>query len=249
MRIRRWSRLTAGLGLLLSCTREYELLRRSPSGEGGSAGGGGVSLGTGGGGGAGITLAGSSGTATVGTAGAAIIGGESSGGATRGDLPTGGTGSAEPCANHFDCNDAKVCRERQCVACPDTPTTCVGPCEAGFQPRGATYNGCRVCECAPVSECESTADCPAEEECYPGAQCEPGCSEPGCCTGNRCSAPGCAGTAIPHCLAAGCSGGALCLAACSAVTCACDGTEWRCAESPGEGGAPSESCPQACVSP
>jgi hypothetical protein len=143
-----------------------------------------------------------------------------------------------------------VCSASQCVACPTTPTDCdFKSCENGFQRRLADYNGCTVCECAPVSECDRKADCAAGQECYPGSQCAPGCSEPSCCSGNRCGAPGCEGALIPHCVAAGCAGGAVCLAACGAVRCECDGAAWRCAESPAAGGAPGESCPQACVSP
>ncbi|RYZ02537.1 MAG: hypothetical protein EOO73_31350 [Myxococcales bacterium] len=244
MRIGRRSLVRVGLALLLGCSPQYEVLRRSSaSGEAGSGAAGGLDLGVLGG----TESGGSSGGLSFGTAGEEdppAAGSGPIGGAAQGGTAAGGT-----CASHLDCGAGTVCSASQCVACPAKPTACAGPCDNGFQPLLAEYNGCAVCECAPASECTSKAECLAGQECYPGAQCEPGCSEPSCCSGNRCAAAGCEGSPIPHCLAAGCAGGALCLAACSAVTCTCEGSSWQCAESPGAAGAPGESCPQACVSP
>lgn len=249
-----WRFLAAAL--LLACSPEYEVLR-SPSGQQAGSGSEGAVGGTGTGGSftGGLGGAGGTGTAPI-VGGEPSEGGESSEGGIGGvaGTATGGTGVAGEgtggnCASHLDCGAGTVCSASQCVACPDTPNACSGPCDHGFQPVLADHNGCALCECAPASECTSNAGCPAGEQCYPGAQCEPGCNEPSCCAGNRCSGVGCAGSPIPHCLAAGCAGGAVCLAACNAVTCECVGAAWQCAESPGAAGAPSGSCPQACVSP
>jgi hypothetical protein len=235
MRTRWRALLAAGLALAGGCSPQYELLRRSPEAEAGGSAAGGTDSG-----------------------GATLGGGTSAAGASSGEVP--GAGGAEPmgtagesaggaCGSHLDCDAGTVCSASQCVACPAVPATCAGPCDHGFQPQLAAHNDCVVCECAPSSECTSNTDCPAGEECYLGAQCQAGCAEPACCTGNQCSPAGCAGAPIPHCLAAGCAGGALCLAACNAVSCECDGASWKCAESPSAGGALGDSCPQACVSP
>jgi hypothetical protein len=223
--------------LLLSCSPEYELLRGptqgGTSGDGAAGGEEGV---------AGNPDVGGTGSGGVSTGGSGALGGTGMG-------AEGGMASAGVCTSHVDCGDSTVCASSQCVACPDTPAACTGPCEHGFEPTFAVYNGCAICECAPVNACSSQADCGAGQECYPGSQCEPGCSEPRCCRGNRCGASGCAGQPIPHCVAAGCAGGAVCLAACDAVSCECDGTSWQCAQSASSAGAPGASCPQACVSP
>lgn len=248
------------LVLLLGCSPEYELLRGPGAGgssSGGEASGGGSIAGSGDVGGTGAAGFDSGGSSFGGSldAGGTGSGGESFAGASfggslgAGGTASGGTGFGGACANHVDCGAGTVCNASQCVACPEAPASCAGPCDHGFQPVLAAYNGCEVCECAPVSACSRKADCDADQECYPGAQCEPGCSDPSCCRGNRCAAAGCAGLPIPHCVAAGCAGGAVCLAACDAVTCECDGTAWQCARSPSTGGASSATCPQACVSP
>lgn len=233
--------------LLLACSPEYELLRTPPASQAGSGAAVGGTDSAGSAAVAGSTAGGVGGADALPVGGESAEGGAATGGSSTGGTATGGTGGN--CASQLDCGHGTVCSGSQCVVCVDTPTTCERACDHGFQPVLADYNGCVVCECAPVSECTSSANCAAGEGCYPGAQCAPGCNDPTCCTGNRCGRLGCEGQPIPHCVAAGCAGGAVCLAACSAVSCECDGTSWRCTESSPSGGAPGESCPQACVSP
>lgn len=238
--------------LLLSCSPEYELLRGPSSGGAAGDGAAGGEEGFGGSVDTGGTDFGGTGVGGTAIGGTGFGGVDAGGSGAAGGSALGGTGfgaGGATCTSHLDCSAGTVCSSSQCVTCPEAPTSCAGPCDHGFEPLLGTYNGCTVCECAPVNACSSKADCALGQECYPGAQCEPGCSEPGCCRGNYCGAPGCAGSPIPHCLVAGCPGGAVCLAACDAVTCECDGTTWQCAQSPSTGGAPSATCPQACVSP
>jgi hypothetical protein len=193
-------------------------------------------------------------------------GGAESGGTGSGGYVTAGVGPSSPggtgalagsggggaigtsCVSHQSCAGNAICRGGFCEACPEPTASCAGPCRQGFEAVAVSRNGCRICECAPISECVSDADCQNDELCYPGAQCEDGCAEPACCRGNQCSAPGCGPGAAPHCLAAGCASGGTCLAACDSVTCECSGGSWSCAGSVSTAGAPGN-CAQACVPP
>ncbi len=238
---------TAGALLLLSlgCSPEYELLSSRDAERGETAGAGGA-----GGSGAGGALAGGGGeSASGGSTGGT---GFSESGSNQGGVGLSGTGQGgtaqSACASHGTCGFGMVCSASQCTSCPVGPAACPA-CDHGFQSIRMSRNGCSICECVPTSACTRDIDCPQGEACYAGAQCQDGCTEPACCFGNRCSLPGCYGKPIPHCLVAGCAGGAVCLAACQAVTCACDGVAWQCAESPSSGGAPSGTCPQACAAP
>jgi hypothetical protein len=268
----------AGLGLallggLLRCAPAYDVLASATGGAGGdlSGSGGTGTAGTGvfggtsavGGRSAGGAAGGScSGNGCAGTDyGGSESGGVESGGAgfggygsagIAGSSPGGGSGGSAAigasCVAHQSCAGTAICRSGFCEACPEPPTSCQGPCGDGFEAVAITRNGCQICECAPTSECTSNSDCQNDERCYPGAQCEDGCSEPACCRGNRCSAPGCTPAVPPHCLAAGCAGGGTCLAACESVECECDAGSWNCAGSVSGAGAPG-SCAQACVPP
>lgn len=176
------------------------------------------------------------------------VGGSSPGGASPLGGAGGGSAIGASCVSHETCAGNAICRNGFCEACPEPASSCPGPCEQGFEAVSVSRNGCRICECAPISECVSDADCQNDELCYPGAQCEDGCAEPACCRGNQCSAPGCGPGAAPHCLAVGCASGGTCLAACDSVSCECVDGSWNCTGSASAAGAPGN-CAQACVAP
>jgi hypothetical protein len=217
----------------LGCSPQYELLRTmEEGGAGGSPGGaasGSQSLGM------------SAGGADFG--GTSSDGGRDSGGTASGGTESGSSGGYASGGTGYVVGGGSG----GSGGCPVAPASCPGPCQHGFQSRLMSRNGCAVCECVPSSDCSSSADCQNDEVCYAGAQCEDGCTDPACCFGNRCSQPGCGVGRPPSCLAFGCSDGELCLAACDATSCECDGTGWTCENT--TGGAPVASCPQACVPP
>lgn len=219
----------------LGCSPQYELLRTvEEGGTGGNLGGA-------------ASGAQSSGMSAGGAefGGTSSDGGRDSGGADSGGTASGGADSGS--SGGYASGGTGYLAGGSNGGCPVAPTSCPGPCQHGFQARLMSRHGCALCECVPPSECNSSADCRNDETCYAGVQCEDGCSDPACCFGNRCSKPGCGVSRPPFCLAFGCSDGELCLAACDATSCECDGADFSCENT--TGGAKVASCPQACVPP
>jgi hypothetical protein len=161
------------------------------------------------------------------------------------DAP-GGIGGA--CAGHESCPPGAICQGGICAPCPGEPS-CPAACPFAFSPILVDRNGCAICECAPRSECRSDADCHPAQICYAGVQCEDGCSEPECCFGNLCSAPGCPPAELgASCAVAGCHAGGQCLSNCARAACECRGGSWDCSgevEPPDAG----TLCIWACAAP
>lgn len=159
--------------------------------------------------------------ATGGSAGETSAGSGNVAGATAGEAGVAGTtGGASQCNGVYECTLGSVCNDGMCLVCEPQSAQCPDSCADGSTKMVLDRNGCTVCECLPESECQANADCMDGEICYPGAQCEEGCSDPSCCHGNQCSAPGCSTFAAP-CSVVGCEGGAHCDPSCAAVACEC----------------------------
>lgn len=211
-------------------------------GTGATGAGAGTSFSVGGtglltGGGAGVSTGGSSGGGAGGSGGVAASGGGGGTGNVAGTTAGTGAGGATQCDSVYECAMGSVCNDGMCFRCEPQNAQCPDDCAYGSTKMVLDRNGCTVCECLPASECKSNADCSEGEICYPGAQCEEGCSDPSCCHGNQCSAPGCAVFTAP-CSVVGCEAGAHCDSTCAPYDCECvDGSVMCELVSAGSGGA------------
>jgi hypothetical protein len=137
------------------------------------------------------------------------------------------------CKSHEDCPRNMACVAGGCSECA-SPITCPTNCDFGWIAQGVLRNGCKLCECAPMSECTSDEDCGPGRLCYPGQICDENCASLDCCRGNLCAAPNCKPTSAISCTLVGCASGT-CTGdpACKPGSCKCDvsaGTDsgWVC---------------------
>jgi hypothetical protein len=137
---------------------------------------------------------------------------------------------------------SEVCNDCSCSVdsnCPSTFWCTDGRCRRCSQPSSGSLcplglypfprNGCTWC--VPGNECggpPGSPTCSSDQTCYAGQTCLPHCTDPGCCFGNVCDAPGCGPTTGLDCSIVGCPDGSSCMLIDPGQVCTCQSGRWLC---------------------